>query len=74
MGEKRDMSDDRYGCNKQYVMILLKYQAGKKKNVQHIKRRGDIFGQHIGRGLDFYFFSVGKEVRNPGSQHFFMDM
>lgn len=39
------MSDDRYGCSKQYVMILLKYQAGKKKKC--IKIRGDVFDREL---------------------------
>lgn len=67
------MSDDRYGCNKQYVMILLKYQAGEKKCPAYKEKGGYIWSAHCQR-TTFLFFSVGKEVRNPGSQHFFMDM
>lgn len=31
-------TDDRYGCNKQYVMILLKYQAD--KNIEECTKSG----------------------------------
>lgn len=69
------MSDDRYGCNKQYVMILLKYQAGKKKKkCPAYKEKGGYIWSALCQRATFLFFSVGKGVRNPGSQHFFMDM
>lgn len=44
MGEKRDLGDDRYGCNKQYVMILLKYQADKEtEGVYKVSGREEVY-------------------------------
>lgn len=54
MGEKRDMGDDRYGCNKQYVMILLKYQADKKiEGVYKAWRKEDVY----------LFGSIGSKLK-----------